>query len=118
MLVEAKPLVPHGQFETWIHDNFSMSKSTAESYMAVYRRFGNNDKFTTLQFSQLRTMLRLEPGTEERFLQAHDVGNMTARETTKAVDAEIEAARAEGRKQGMEQAKAEIDKERAARMEA
>lgn len=103
VLVEAKPLVPRGQFENWVQTNFNMSERTAQQYMAVWKRFGKNESLQAVQFSNLQKMLALPEGTETKFSEEHDLENMTAREVEKAV----KAVKAE--------AQSQIDREREAR---
>lgn len=103
VLVEAKPLVPRGQFENWVQTNFNMSERTAQGYMAVWKRFGKNEQLQAVQFSNLQKMLALPEGAETKFTEEHDLENMTAREVERAV----KAAKAE--------AQSQIDREREAR---
>lgn len=85
VLVEAKPLVPRGQFEGWVQKSFGISERTAQQYMATWRRFGNREQFQTVKFSSLQKMLSLPEGAEERFAEENDLEAMTAREVEKAV---------------------------------
>lgn len=106
VLVEAKPLVPRGRFESWVQTNFGMSERTAQNYMAVWKRFGCNKELQTVQFSNLQKMLALPEGQEEQFAEQNDLKNMTAREVEKAVQ------------KVRQEADAQIRMEREARMEA
>lgn len=131
VLTEAKPMVPRGQFEGWVKDNFGMSERTAQQYMAVWKRFGQKEGFGNIQFANLSKMLALPEGKEEDFARDHDLEDMTAREVEKAVrEAKAQAAREltkavaetesrtrretkaeyEDRLQDLEQARAEIAK--------
>ncbi len=103
VLVEAKPLVPRGQFESWVRDNFGVSERTAQGYMAVYRRFGTQEQYRDIQFSKLQEMLALPEGTEAQFVKENEIEDMTAREVKRAVQ------------QAKAEAQAEIERERAAR---
>jgi len=93
VLVEAKPLVPRGQFESWVRSSFGMSERTAQQYMAVWKRFGKSEQFQHVQFSNLQKMLALPEGQEEQFAQEHDLETMTARQVEEAVQAaKVEAS--------------------------
>lgn len=93
VLVEAKPLVPRGQFESWVRDSFHMSERTAQQYMAVWKRFGKSEQFKNVQFSNLQKMLALPEGQEEQFAREHDLEAMTARQVEEAVQAaKVEAS--------------------------
>lgn len=85
VLTEAKPLVPHGHFEEWVEKNFKMSARSAQNYMAVWERFGKNERLQNVQFGNLQKMLALPEGTEEKFVQDNDLENMKTREVEEAV---------------------------------
>ena len=93
VLCEAKILVPRGQFEKWVKENFQMSERTAQQYMAVWKRFGGKTGFETVKFSSLSKMLALPEGKEEDFAKENDLEEMTAREVDRAVKAALEAQR-------------------------
>lgn len=113
VLVEAKPLVPRGQFEKWVQTSFNMSERTAQGYMAVWRRFGSNAMLQDVQFSNLQKMLALPEGSEAQFAKDNDLQAMTAREVEQAVR---QVREEELRKRNL--AIAEVDKERSARTKA
>ena len=106
VLTEAKQYVPHGQFGDWVAENFGMSERSAQGYMAVWKRFGKNEQLNGIQFSSLQKMLSLPEGTENQFAAEHKLSDMTAREVERAV------------KKAREEAQAEIEKEKNARIQA
>lgn len=108
VLTEAKPMVPHGQWENWVGESFGISPEVARNYMKVWRRFGENEKFQNVQFSNLQKMLSLPEGTEEAFSKENDLAEMTAREVEEAVkkvkkEAEKELRRERDARQAAEQ---------------
>ena len=103
---EAKELLPHGEFGKWVEENADVSERTAQDMMAAYRRFGGIPRFAGLEKSKAFRLLPLPEGSEERFLAEHDVSAMTSREIREAV------------KKAREEARTEIERERAARMAA
>ena len=106
VLVEAEPLVPHGKWEQWLEDNAGMSVRSAQQAIQTYKRFNGNPRIEGLGRSQMIKLLALPEGTENEFLETHDVADMSAREVERAVkDAKAEM-------------QAEIERERAARLEA
>ena len=107
VLCEAKPLIAHGEFGKWVSDNFSMSERSAQGYMAVWKRFGENAALNGVQFSSLQKMLSLPEGTEDRFAAENDLAQMTARE----VEAAVKRAKAEAA-QALKAAQAETQKEK------
>ena len=106
VFVEAKELLPHGQFGKWVEENADCSERTAQSMMTAYKRFGGKPQFEGLGRAKTFKLLPLPAGTEEQFLEEHDLQAMTAREVERAV------------KQVREEAQAEIERERQARIDA
>lgn len=110
VFVEAKELVPHGEWGAWVEANADVSEKTASDMMAAYHRFYEKPQMQQIGSSKLFKMLALPAGTEDAFMAEHDVENMTVRQVAEAV----KQARAE------EQAKAKsaIEQERQRREEA
>lgn len=110
VLVEAKEVVPHGEWLAWIRDNADVSEKTAEDMMAAYRRFKDNPQIQQLAPSKTFKLLALPAGAESAFMEQHDVENMTVRQIAEAV----KKARAEEQ----EKAQREIEQERTWRKQA
>ena len=107
VLVEAKSLVPHGEWSAWLEENCQgMSDRSAQSCMAAYRRFGENPEMARLGKAKLLKLTALPPEAEATFLTVNDVESMSARE----VEAAVRAAKQEAEKA--------IQAERAARLAA
>lgn len=106
VFTEAKEIIPHGQFGKWVEENADVSERTAQDMMAAYKRFGGKPQFEGLGQAKTFKLLPLPAGTEEKFMEEHDVSAMTTREVQEAV------------KKAREEAQAEIDRERKARMDA
>ena len=87
VFVQAKPYVPHGEWEKWLQDNADVSVRTAQDMMAAYVRFGKNPQFASIGRSKAFKLLPLPEAAEEKFLQEHDVSAMSVREIEKAVKA-------------------------------
>ena len=107
VLVEAKDVVPHGEWLAWIRENADVSEKTAEDMMAAYRRFKDRPELQKLAPSKTFKLLALPAGTEDAFMEQHDVENMTVRQIVEAV----KKARAEEQ----EKARQSIEQERALR---
>lgn len=106
VFTEAKEIIPHGQFGKWVEENADVSERTAQDMMAAYKRFGGKPQFEGLGQAKTFKLLPLPAGTEEKFMEEHDVSAMTTREVQEAV------------KKAREEAQAEIDREHKARMDA
>lgn len=113
VFIEAKELVPHGEWGGWLKENADVSERTAQDMMAAYRRFGGKAPFEGLTPTQTFKLLPLPEGSEERFMEEHDVQNMSTREIQEAVKKVREEARAE-----IELARTEAQNERQARLDA
>lgn len=94
VFIEAKELVPRGEWEQWLKDNADVSVRTAQDLMAAYRRFGDNPQFEGLGQAKVFKMLPLPEGTEGQFLAEHDVSTMSTREVQEAVKKAREEAQA------------------------
>lgn len=106
VFIEAKELLPHGEFGKWVAENADVSERTAQDMMAAYKRFGGKPQFEGLGQAKTFKLLPLPAGTEEKFMEEHDVSAMTTREVQEAV------------RQAREEAQAEINRERNARLAA
>ncbi len=106
VFIQAKELVPRGKWGAWLEENADVSVRTAEDMMAAYRRFGDNPRFAGIGRAKTFKLLPLPEGTEEKFFEEHDVAAMSTREVQEAV------------KQARAEARAEIERERQARIAA
>lgn len=95
-LLEAKELVPRGEWGNWLKKNVNYSQSTANNFMRLYKEYGNDQGslFTTLTNSQ--TIMNLDvskalaltvlpPEEREEFVSEHDVENMSTRDLKEAL---------------------------------
>jgi len=104
-LVEAKEMLPHGEFMSWCAENFGYSKSQTNNFMRLYEAYGseqnsmfgaelNRQTFGTLNYSKALALLAL-PSAEEReaFIEENNVDEMTTRELQQAIKDKQEAER-------------------------
>lgn len=95
-LLEAKDLVPHGEWGNWLKENVNYSQSTANNFMRLYKEYGNNQGslFTTvtnsqaimnLDVSKALALTVLPPEEREEFVSEHDVENMSTRDLKEAL---------------------------------
>lgn len=104
-LVEAKEMLPHGEFMSWCTENFGYSKSQTNNFMRLYEAYGSEQKsmfgaelnrqtFGTLNYSKALALLAL-PSAEEReaFIEENNVDEMTTRELQQAIKDKQEAER-------------------------
>lgn len=93
-LNEAKKRVGHGNWQNWLADNFSSSADTAENYMKIARRFGNQNpnQFRNLGLTSMIRLAALPKGTEQEFIDAQaaagkPIETQSARDVQKNVKA-------------------------------
>lgn len=106
-LVEAKELVPHGEWGGWLKSEFEFSQPTASRLMTLFKEygadqsslFGAESKYSALNNLSITNALRLLaiPDEErEAFAAEHDIEHKTGREVDKLIRQKQEAdARAE-----------------------
>lgn len=81
-LEEAKAMLPHGEWGSWLETNFEYSESTAGNLMRIYREFGGEqinlltgksdmETFEGLSQSQLVELFALPKHTRAEFVEAH-----------------------------------------------
>lgn len=88
VLIEAKKLLEHGEWEDWVAANAGCSTRYAQMFMQTYSRFGDNPEIARIaDRSKIFAMLSLPAGSEEKFLAENDVSRMSARDVKQAVKA-------------------------------
>lgn len=114
VLAEAKPLVPHGEWENWVKTNTSMSKRAAEQYMQAYVEFGLNPQIAELGTTKTLKLLPLTEDEREKLLSENDVSSMSTRQ----LDEAIRKQKQEALKEARQEVQGELEKERTARIAA
>lgn len=114
VLAEAKPLVPHGEWENWVKTNTSMSKRAAEQYMQAYAEFGLNPQIAELGTTKTLKLLPLTEDEREKLLSENDVSSMSTRQFDEA----IRKQKQEALKEARQEVQGELEKERTARIAA
>ena len=111
VFTEAKPLVPHGEWENWIRTNTDLNKRTAEQYMQAYKKFGLNTQIAALGTTKTLKLLPLADEEREKLLAENDVKGMSTRQLDDAIKKQKEQLRQEARKE----IEGELEEERALR---
>ena len=114
VLAEAKPIVPHGEWENWVKTNTSMSKRAAEQYMQAYAEFGLNPQIAELGTTKTLKLLPLTEDEREKLLSENDVSSMSTRQ----LDEAIRKQKQEALKEARQEVQGELEKERTARIAA
>lgn len=93
-LVEAKELVPHGEWGSWLKNEVHFSQRTANNFMQIYERSlnsANSQTFANLGYSHIVKLIALPDGELEEFTETHDVQNMSVRQLDQAIKERDEA---------------------------
>ena len=94
-LIFAKELVPHGEWLSWLDDNFGLKYRMAANFMAVAERFGNVHSNAHLNQTQMIQMLVLPEGEEEKFIEEQAAaGRIVAEMSVKTLRVEIQKYKA------------------------
>lgn len=95
LLLEAKGLVPHGEWGKWLAENVDYSESTANNLMRCFKEFGSEqidiftgvsdaDFFSVLNQSQMLEVIALPKEQRRDFVEAHreeiESGEMSVRD--------------------------------------
>lgn len=129
-LMEAKALLPHGEWLPWLEERVEFSEATAQRFMRLAREWANPAALTDLGATKALKLLALPEGEREEFIavphtvdgEEKTVSEMTTRELEKALrerdearkraeqaETDLSAAREDARKKGnlWEQARAD-----------
>ena len=87
-LVEAKAMLPHGEWGKWLSDNVDYSQDTAINIMKVYEEYKdklNSETFRNLTYTKAVALLGIPADEREQFAEENDVKNMSTRELKKTI---------------------------------
>ena len=101
-LCEAKEMVPHGEWGSWLEKEVNFKQSTANNLMRIYTEYGDiqgelwgasakSQTFGNLTYSQAVALLAVPAEEREEFVEKNDVENMSTRELQEAIKARDEA---------------------------
>lgn len=100
LLVEAKSMVPYGEWGKYLEEQVEYSTSQANNLMRLYNEYGDNQEtfFSTLQnsqtfgkltYTQALALIALPAEDRAEFAEKHDVENMSTRELERAIRDEL-----------------------------
>ena len=90
-LIQAKALLPHGEWGNWLKDNFNLTQQSANRFMRVAERFGKLNINVQFQSTQMITMLELPADETEAFIEAQAAAGTPVEDmTVKNLRAEIQ----------------------------
>ena len=124
LLVEAKSMVPHGEWGKYLEEKVEYSQSTANNLMKLYQEYGDNQEsffgsfansqaFGNLTYTQALALLALPAEERQEFAETHDVADMSTRQLEQAIrerNEERKAREAAEERADQQQAEAEAAK--------
>ena len=129
-LVEAKSVLPHGEWGKWLSEEVEFSQSTANDYMKLFEEYGNSQltffgavtnsqSFANLPYTKALKLLAVPAEEREEFAKEVDAENISVRKLDIAIK-ERNAAIKEAQEAKARQAEIEerADTAELARMEA
>ena len=89
-LAAAKAEIPHGDWGNWLDENFQWKERTAQYYMSLAERFGDNPEFATFKPSQLQAMLPLPKDEVQDFINVQaEIGKPIDTQSAREVQAAV-----------------------------
>lgn len=91
-LLEAKELLPHGQFLAWVEAEFDFTVRSAGRYMEVVRRWGKLDTVSNLSPGVLYALLPArvpDTAAQALFALADEQGRVTVRDAKRIIDKHV-----------------------------
>lgn len=124
LLVEAKSMVPYGEWGKYLQEQVEYSTSQANNLMRLYNEYGDNQEsfFSTLQnsqtfgkltYTQALALVALPAEDRAEFAEKNDVANMSTRELERAIREELAAA-----EKDRDEAREELEEVRCGKMAA
>ena len=93
-LIEAKEMLPHGEWLPWLNEKVAYSERTAQNFMAVARRYSNPQTLADSGMAKALALLALPDSERDEFVQDHNVIDMSARQLKQALKERDEARKA------------------------
>ena len=112
-LMEAKAMLPHGEWLPWLNEQAELSERTAQKFMKLAREWTNPNTLADLGASKALMLLALPEGEREQFAEDHNVIDMSARQLSEAIrerdDARKAAEAAQAEAAAAEEARAKME---------
>lgn len=114
-LVEAKSLLPHGEWGNWLKNEVEFSQSTANNFMKIFTEYSdkqlsfetksNSQALGNLSYTKALAMLAIPAEEREAFAEEVKADEISSRELAEAIKAREEAeARAEAAEKSRDEA--------------
>ena len=84
-LIEAKELLPHGEWKAWLEESVEFSERSAQRFMRLAREWSNPTTLSDLGASKALMLLALPESERDSFVQDNNVIDMSARQLEQAI---------------------------------
>lgn len=93
-LLEAKGMLPHGEWLPWLNERVEFSERTAQKFMRLAQKWTNPSALADLGATKALMLLALPEEEREEFVEDHNVIDMSARQLEQAIRERDEARKA------------------------
>ena len=93
-LTEAKQSLPHGEWLPWLNERVELSERAAQRFMRLSREWSNPTTLSDLGASKALMLLALPEPERDKFVEDHNVIDMSARQLEQAIKDRDEARKA------------------------
>ena len=93
-LLEAKGMLPHGEWLPWLNERVEFSERTAQKFMRLAKKWSNPSALADLGATKALMLLALPEEEREEFVEDHNVIDMSARQLEQAIRERDEARKA------------------------
>lgn len=95
-LVEAKAIVPHGEWGNWLEQSVDYSQSTANNLMKIYEEYGDNqsqlfggdansESIASLPYTKALSLLSIPSYEREAFVEENNVHDLSTRKLQEVI---------------------------------
>lgn len=114
-LTEAKQSLPHGEWLPWLNERVELSERAAQRFMRLSREWSNPTTLSDLGASKALMLLALPEPERDKFVEDHNVIDMSARQLEQAIKDRDEARKAaevaQAEASAAEQARAKMEED-------
>lgn len=93
-LIEAKDMLPHGEWLPWLNERVELSERTAQKFMRLAQKWSNPSALADLGATKALLLLALPEEERDEFIEDHNVIDMSTRQLEQAIRERDEARKA------------------------
>ena len=93
-LIEAKDVLPHGEWLPWLNERVELSERTAQKFMRLAQKWSNPSALADLGATKALMLLALPEEERDEFIEDHNVIDMSTRQLEQAIRERDEARKA------------------------